>query len=228
MTSWLVLFGLAYLCGSIPFGVLIGRAKGIDIREHGSRNIGATNVLRVLGRPLGIMCFVLDVLKGAIPTISAGLLNETWGRSIVGADAMSINEQLWWLGVPLAAVLGHTCSIFIGFRGGKGVATGFGGLVALWPMLTLACAAAFVVWYAMLRIFRYVSLASMTAACALPLVFLVLQTIRSDGDVLAVVTQAWPPGVVTLLLATFVVYRHRANIGRIRAGTEPTVGKSPS
>ena len=137
----------AYLVGAIPFGVLLGQLHGIDIREHGSRNIGATNVGRVLGRRWGILCFVLDALKGALPVLAAGAT-----AGILGASAETVGAATlgWWLLVVAAALLGHMWSPFLKFTGGKGVATGFGALAAFWPLLAWPAFVAFGVWLVVL------------------------------------------------------------------------------
>ena len=119
----------AYLLGSVPFGLLIGKAKGVDLRAHGSGNIGATNAMRVLGKPLGIACFALDVAKGAIPTAIAGAL-------IVPESGLDAPTAFAWVAIGVCAVIGHMFSIFLRFSGGKGVATGFGILLAIFPYVT--------------------------------------------------------------------------------------------
>ena len=118
MTLWIVCIAGAYLAGSIPFGVIIGRARGIDIREHGSKNIGATNVSRVLGARLGLLCFVLDVGKGAGPVIAAGALFDLLGKRPVDPDAATLTQsETWlWLAVAGATIVGHMYSPFLGFR----------------------------------------------------------------------------------------------------------------
>ncbi|HWB20792.1 MAG TPA: glycerol-3-phosphate acyltransferase, partial [Phycisphaerales bacterium] len=115
---WIICLSFAYLVGSMPFGVIIGRLKGVDIREHGSKNIGASNVGRVLGKRFGILCFFLDALKGALPVFLAGLLNHLY------ADPWSLSaaQLSLWFAVAVASVLGHMFSIFLRMKGGKGVA----------------------------------------------------------------------------------------------------------
>lgn len=219
---WLLAILTAYLAGSIPFGYLIGRARGIDIREHGSRNIGATNVGRVLGPAFGGLCFTLDMLKGAVPVLIAGQLAGLLGTPV---SELSDTHMLLWLGVAMATVLGHMYSPLLGFGGGKGVATAFGSLLAMWPILTFPVLGAFVVWFAAVRMTRYVSLASMLAALSVPL-FLVLWLIPAEGsDIGAAVLHAWPPLLLTVLLALLVVYKHRGNIARLRRGEEPKLGR---
>jgi glycerol-3-phosphate acyltransferase PlsY len=227
MWPWLAYIAGAYAIGSIPFGVLIGRARGIDIRQHGSKNIGATNVTRVLGKRLGLLCFALDVLKGAMPVLAAGVVNETLGRS---ATQLTQTQMWLWLGVAAAAVAGHMFSLFLKFRGGKGVATGFGAAVAMWPLLTLVALGALVVWYVTLRMFKYVSVASMLGAISLPLGYL-LSAIPPDATeqpfshTIDHVLHASPPLVGTGLIALLVVWQHRGNIGRLRRGEEPRISR---
>ena len=132
--AWTIGIVSAYIAGSIPFGVLLAKTKGINIREHGSKNIGATNVGRVLGKKLGTVCFFLDVLKGTTPVLIVGLFAGLFGQSIHETTTI---EMLLWICVVLAALLGHMYSIFLKFGGGKGVATTFGGMVAMWPLLTI-------------------------------------------------------------------------------------------
>ncbi len=223
---WLIAFLTAYLAGSIPFGLIIGKMKGVDIREHGSKNIGATNVGRVLGRAAGGLCFVLDLLKGALPVLIVGW---NWGflsRSLApqDGDAITAAEMLLWLGVAIATILGHMYSPFIRFRGGKGVATGFGALLAMWPIMTIPVLAAFVAWLVVVRLTRYVALASMVAAVSVP-IFLALWIVADGTQPASRLLYAWPPLVFTLLLALLVIFKHRANISRLRRGEEPKVGR---
>ena len=226
--SWPLCILAAYLIGSIPFGVLIARSKGINIREHGSKNIGATNVGRVLGRKFGILCFVLDFLKGAIPVIAAGMINGTLAKR---AEALTPQEMWLWMAVAAAAVAGHMFSIFLRFAGGKGVATGFGAIAGMYSLLTWPAVAAIVVWYLVARMTKYVSLASMTAVLTLPVSYLL--SVIPPGAMDQPFAQTWqhllhayPPFVGTLAIALMVVWKHRTNIGRLRQGTEPKIGAS--
>lgn len=216
MNTLLLFIPLAFLSGSVPFGLLIARARGVDIREHGSGNIGATNVGRVLGRRLGVLCFVLDVLKGLVPTLAAGLLAGVAGSRAVPADLA------WaWLGVMAASILGHIFSPFLRFRGGKGVATGLGSLLAVFPLLTIPALVAAIAWGTTLKLTRYVSLSSIVAATVLPIATaILLLTFATD-------TPPLPWISVTTLLCGLVVLRHRANIGRLLKGVEPKVGRRP-
>lgn len=205
-----------YLVGSIPFGLLIARRKGIDIRQHGSRNIGATNVGRVLGRRFFFLCFTLDMLKGLLPTLAFGLAN-----GLVRLDApLTPSEMWWWLGAMVAPVLGHMFSVFLAFKGGKGVATGLGTLLAVFPVLTAAGGVALGVFLISLKLTRYVGLSSCLAALSLPLTTLGLVVFwpgRCAG--------CWPAAVVTGLLAAVVISKHRGNLRRTLAGTEHKVGQ---
>jgi acyl phosphate:glycerol-3-phosphate acyltransferase len=224
--AWPFFILIAFLAGSIPFGLLIGRMKGIDIREHGSKNIGATNVGRVLGRPYGGLCFVLDAAKGAVPVLLTG-----YQVGILSMSRRSISEitqqEMWlWMAVAIAAVIGHMYSPFVRFKGGKGVATGFGALAAMAPLLTFPAFGALVVWYATLRVTKYVSVASMTAAASLPVLF-VLVMIPPDGqEVGAAIAHGSPVLIVLVVMAGLVIYKHRANIARLRRGEEPKAGRS--
>jgi glycerol-3-phosphate acyltransferase PlsY len=197
---WLV--PLAYVVGATPFGFLAGKLRGVDIRQHGSGNIGATNVIRTLGKGVGIPVFVLDVLKGLVPvwlacSAAGGAPERAGGYAFLPAA------------VALAAILGHSFTFWLGFRGGKGVATAAGALLAMAPV-PLLCAAA--VWAALFATTRYVAVASIGAAWALPLAFAAFMAARGQTD--------WPGLGFCLFVACFVTFRHRANIARLRAGTE--------
>ena len=218
--QWPICIIGAYLVGSIPFGVIIGRIRGVDVRDHGSKNIGATNVSRVLGKKYGVVCFLLDVSKGAGPTFVAGVMNGVINRN---PSTLEPHEMWLWMAVAISAVLGHMFSIFLKFRGGKGVATGFGSLAAMWPLMTIPAFVAVVVWYFTLRMTKYVAVASMLAAVSLPLVYL-LTSIPNDGrDIARILLHASPPFFVTGVLAVLIVYQHRSNIARLQRGEEPKV-----
>ncbi len=216
--TWLLLILAGYLAGSIPFGLIIGRFHGIDIREHGSKNIGATNVGRVLGRTSGGFCFALDVLKGAAPVLIAGWIGGVLGQSLT---ELTQTEMWSWLAVAAAAVAGHMMPVFIGFKGGKGVATAFGAMGAMWPLLTIPTLVALVVWYTALRLTKYVSVASMLAACSLPIGAALAAVPPDMQGVGHALWHASPLLIVTLALAVMVIYRHRGNIARLRRGEEP-------
>jgi acyl-phosphate glycerol 3-phosphate acyltransferase len=190
----------SYLVGAVPFGYLIARSRGVNIIERGSGNIGATNVGRVLGRWWGVLVFLLDFAKGAGPALVAGWLPPP-------ADLLPGTLPV---SAGVAAFLGHLFPIYLGFRGGKGVATGAGVIAVLVPLITLAVVAA---WAVVLAATRYMSLASLTAA-------LLLFVLR-----LASTPSPWDEShlVVTLfcaLGAVLVFVRHHGNIRRLLAGTE--------
>ena len=193
------LFPLAgFLAGSVPFGLLVARSKGIDIREHGSGNIGATNVLRVVGKPYGISVFLLDFLKGLLPVLAC----LHWASSESHAEALPI-------GTGLAAILGHNYSPWVGFKGGKGIATSAGVLLGLfpWPLII-----GLAVWGVVFKVTRYVSVASMAAAAAIPVTELGLALARG----------VWRPYSLgfTIVIAVLAIWRHRSNIRSLRAGKE--------
>jgi acyl phosphate:glycerol-3-phosphate acyltransferase len=206
----------AYLVGAIPFAYILAKAHGKDLRGIGSGNIGATNLARALGRRWGYVCFGLDVMKGWIPMVLAlRIIQPTFFQS--GGTEM---QFLWfWLAVGCAAITGHVLPVYLGFKGGKGVATSFGVALGLWPYYTLAAVAAGVVWATVALTWRYVSLASMVAAASFPLMlggFIWL----SPGWRISVL---WPLMVVALLIPVMVVFLHRTNIRRLLAGTEARI-----
>lgn len=222
MWYWLIAIASAYLIGSIPFGVMLGRMKGIDIRAEGSRNIGATNVARVLGKRLGLLCFVLDMLKGAVPVGAAGVFFGLIAGPASEIDHIEQSQMWWWLAVAAAAIGGHMFSIFLRFGGGKGIATGFGTMVAMSPLLTAPALVALIVWYTALRLFKYVSVASILAASSLP-VLCAMWYMENRGG-LDDALRGWPVIAATTILAVVVVWKHRGNLARIRRGEEPKVG----
>ncbi len=211
LVAWLV---GAFLLGSIPFGLLIARARGVDIRAHGSGNIGATNVARVLGLRAGLACFALDVLKGLAPTLTFGL-----AHGLVGRYDLAPSEAWAWLGVFAAPVLGHMFSPFARFRGGKGVATSLGSLLGVFPALALPALGALIVWITVFWRWRMVGIASCAAAVVLPI--LTIASFALAGHARAGV----PMLIVTGLLALIVLIKHRGNISRTLAGTEPRFGE---
>ena len=216
---------VGYICGSIPFALLLGLMRGVDVRTTGSGNVGATNLSRALGRKWGVGCFVLDLLKGLGPVLAAGMtcghIAGFAGGGGLGGAAASQAAVWLWVAVAFAAVSGHMFPVWLGFRGGKGVATGLGVTLGFWPWLTLAAVVAAVVWLIFVKVYGYISLASMAGAVALALMMAVAATVA--GEQMAEVR--WPFLIVSIMLAVLVVYRHRANIVRLRLGTEPTIGQ---
>jgi glycerol-3-phosphate acyltransferase PlsY len=220
-----LLLALAAFCsGSIPFGYLIGRARGIDIRAHGSKNIGATNVGRVLGRPLGFLCFGLDLLKGLLPTLAAG-----WTLGTLGDTAPPAPMAWAWLGIMAASVLGHMFSPWVGFKGGKGVATGFGALLGVWPLFTLPGLLALVIWLVSVKLTRYVGVSSCLAAGSLPITAALtpaaLHALGLSGRAADAPGVPGPHVIVGGALAALVIIKHRGNLARTWAGTEFKIGQ---
>lgn len=192
----------AYMLGAVPFGLLVAASRGIDIRQVGSRNIGATNVFRSVGRKWGILTFLLDMGKGY-----AGAALIPWAVAAAAGTPGAATDNLR-LVCGVLAVAGHNWPVYLGFKGGKGVATSAGMLLGLAPE---ACGIALVAWVVVLLLSRYVSLASMSAAAVLAVVAWPLYLGGSRSALLP---------IVLTLLAALVVLRHRANIARLAAGTE--------
>ena len=191
---------LAYTSGSIPFAHLAGKAKSVDLRKQGSGNLGATNVFRVLGWKIGIAVFLADAAKGALPVL---LLPP---RIVSARDPV-----LWAILIGLAAIMGHVRPLFLKFgKGGKGVATAAGVFFALAP---IPMAVTFAVFVAVVLASGYVSLGSLISAVVLPALLAITLGVRS------------PLFLVSALVATFVFWTHRANIGRLRRGEENRFGK---
>ncbi|MBX3365055.1 MAG: glycerol-3-phosphate 1-O-acyltransferase PlsY [Phycisphaeraceae bacterium] len=207
---WPIAIAVAFLAGSIPVGLILARTRGIDIRRHGSKNIGATNVARVLGLRLGLLCFGLDVLKGLLPTLVAG-----FAAGLVGRIALPSEEAWWWLGVMAAAIMGHMFSPWVGFRGGKGVATGLGALLGVFPALAAPGLAAFALWLVTFRLWRIVSLSSCLAAAALPVCTVALFALADE------LSSGWPFLICGGGIAALVIFKHRSNLKRLMEGTEP-------
>ncbi|OHB79459.1 MAG: acyl-phosphate glycerol 3-phosphate acyltransferase [Planctomycetes bacterium RBG_16_55_9] len=206
----------AYLLGSVPFGVLIARAHGKDLRSIGSGNIGATNVARALGRKWAYVCFVLDVLKGAVPMLATLALV----RVLIAQSQAGKVVVLWlWLAVGCAAILGHIFPIYLKFKGGKGVATSFGVALGLWPYFTICALFAITIWVVVVLVGRYVSLASIVASVAFPLV-LVMSILLTTGWEFAAL---WPLLIAACVIPLMVILRHRENIKRLLAGTESKI-----
>lgn len=179
----------AYLLGSIPTGLLLGKLYGIDVRQEGSGNIGATNLYRTVGRKVGVWTLVGDCLKGFVPVLLAWKLG------------LSEPMQAW---IGLAAFCGHVFSIFLLFKGGKGVATALGVYLALAPLALLGALALFV---ALVAVWRYISLGSIAAAALLPLIIWY-------GP------HTWQLLIATTVISAIVIIKHHANISRLVAGTE--------
>jgi glycerol-3-phosphate acyltransferase PlsY len=199
MEPWLAL-ALSYLAGSIPFAAIAGRLRGVDLRTQGSGNLGATNVFRVLGWKIGIVVFLADALKGALPAL---LLPP---RIVSPRDPL-----LWAIGCGIAAIAGHVRPIWLGLRrGGKGVATAAGVFFALAP---IPMAITFAVFVGIVLVTGYVSLGSLVCAVLLPALLLLSVGVRS------------PLFLVSVAVAVVVFGTHRSNIGRLRRGEEHRFGR---
>jgi glycerol-3-phosphate acyltransferase PlsY len=211
--QWLLcLIPLAYLVGATPFGLLVGLAKGIDVRKAGSGNIGATNVGRLLGKRFFFIVFFLDVLKGHVMMLIAGLFAAKMGGNMLACTL--------WLTVGLAAIVGHTASPFLKFKGGKGVSTTVGVVLGVWPYFTITGVIALSIFGIVLMLTRYMSVGSMAGAVAIPVVYLAL-AMPLGWDPFG---KQLPLLLFAIVVAALIVYRHRGNIARLRAGTEPRLG----
>lgn len=191
---------IAYAAGSLPFAWMAGRLRGIDLRKQGSGNLGATNVFRVLGWKTGLAVFVADATKGALPVI------------LLAPRIDSVHDRaVWAIAVGIAAIAGHVRPLFLGFRkGGKGVATAAGVFFALAPIPMLV---AFAVFVGIVLVTGYVSLGSLLSSLLLP------------GILLVTLGAGAPLFLVSVVVASFVFWTHRANIGRLRRGEEHRFGK---
>jgi glycerol-3-phosphate acyltransferase PlsY len=195
MGNVFVLTLVAYLFGAVPFGLLVAKSRGIDIRKQGSGNIGATNVFRCVGKGWGIFTFVLDALKGFLPAFFF------WRMAGVDAD--------WSVLFGMAAIIGHSFPVYLKFKGGKGVATSAGMLLGVAP---LAVGVGFLCWVICMVLSRYVSLSSILAAIAVA----VTVWIQDKGLII---------NIALTILSLLVIWLHRANIKRLLNGTENRFGK---
>ena len=203
---------IAYLLGSIPSAVWIGKKYyGVDIREHGSKNAGTTNMLRVLGKRAALPVFGLDFLKGFVAVTILDLMKYD---SFFEGGANEFWFYVLRIAAVLAAVLGHIFPIFAGFRGGKGVATLVGAITGINAPLVLLC---FGVWILVLMVTHYVSLSSMVAGCFFPLFTLI------SPKVMTALPASLPCVIFSFLIALLLLYTHRKNIERLRAGTESKI-----
>jgi len=226
---------IGYLFGSIPFGLLVAKSRGVDIRQHGSGNIGATNVMRTLGKGAGYTVFACDAFKGIFAVLVAKYIasrhvlalplagSNVRIRDISGVEHVIHNIHYYSLPISVAAItaavaciIGHNFPIWLGFKGGKGMATSAGVLIAMIPETAMVCLA---LWALIFLATRYVSLASICAAIALPpvtVIFLVLGVIHG-----------WPYFYFTLAAGLLAVIRHKSNIVRLMNGTENRFVKKP-
>lgn len=202
--GYILTFVVSYLLGSIPTGFLVAKARGVDIRKVGSGNIGATNVFRMLGKTAGVLVLLADAAKGWLAVFVAARLIGGWFYPAAGPQARE------WLALVagVAAILGHIYTCWLGFKGGKGIATSAGVLVALVPLALLVILG---IWIVVFALSRYVSLASISAAFALPFAAWLF------GESLTII-------LVTAALAALAIYKHKANIQRLIKGTENRFG----
>ena len=204
---YVIIVVVSYLIGAVPWAFIIGKLRGIDIRDHGSGNVGATNVRRVLGKKLGILCFFLDFLKGFIPAFAILNLNKY--------VELDLSIDFAFILIAFATVAGHMWPVYLKFKGGKGVSTMAGILLALAPLSLLIGGA---VWAIFFYSFRYVSLASICASLTLPLSAYLLSKyeVYKLSDTLL--------GIL-IILAALVIFRHKGNIIRLINGTENRFSK---
>jgi len=208
---------VAYLMGSIPFGLLLGLARGVDIRKHGSGNIGATNAGRVLGMRYFWFTFFLDFLKGFLPVFCCNLLIARFSGPI-------------WIPLitAMAAILGHVFPVYLGFKGGKGVATSFGAVLGIWPIFTISGVGGGIIFVLVFMAKRIISLSSLFAAIGfailVPLVGHFMQPIPG-----MIRPESWrelmPLLIASWLVCGMVIWKHRSNIKRLLVGTEPKMGQ---
>ncbi|MBU0743355.1 glycerol-3-phosphate 1-O-acyltransferase PlsY [bacterium] len=199
---------LSYLLGAIPFSFIVAkRLRGIDLREHGSGNLGATNVFRTLGPWWGLLVLLLDMAKGAVAVLAMTAVTATWPGG--QPTPLHLPPDLWRIFAGFVAALGHTLSPFVGFHGGKGVATTSGAFFVLAPYPTLVALGAFAI---MMAITRIVSLGSIVAAIVLPIAVGYFE-LRSEQFSKTIF-------VFTLVICLWVLVKHRTNIKRLQAGTE--------
>lgn len=215
-----ILLGLvpvAYVIGSIPFGLLVAKTRGVDPRKAGSGNIGATNVGRLLGGKFFVIVFTLDLLKSLLPMLAAGLVLKTLGRS---SDTFGPQDYGLWLLVGFAAILGHMFSLFLKFKGGKGVATSTGVILGLFPYYTLPAIVALAGFVLLFKLTRYVSVASMGGSIIFVLAYVGI-AIALHWPILGA---QWPLLAFAGVIAAMIIYKHRGNLARLRAGTENRFG----
>jgi glycerol-3-phosphate acyltransferase PlsY len=210
MLTYSILITAAYLLGSVPFALILAKAHGKDLRRIGSGNIGSTNLSRAIGKKWGYFCFALDVLKGLVPMSTA---------SVILPSEPETMELFFVLSAGAAAVLGHIFPVYLGFKGGKGVATSFGIALGLYPYYTICAVVAIIIWIATVCMWRYISLASVIAAFCFPLTLIISICIITQWQF----ADLWPLLTAAVAIPLMVALRHKSNIKRILAGKEPKV-----
>lgn len=210
----------AYLLGSIPFGLIVSKSQGLDIREHGSKNIGATNVWRVLGKKWGLTTFIADVLKGVAAVLFAKWLAARWAIHVPlphGHERIDFLAQDYaGIAAAMGCIIGHSAPVWLRFKGGKGVATSLGVLFGMMPLVAVSD---FILWAIVFKASRYVSLASIVGAAALP--------VFTIAYLFAGWVEGWGYFYFAVATGLLVIRRHRDNIKRLVAGTENRFGAKP-
>ena len=214
----IILIPIAYLIGSIPFGLIIGKMRGVDVRTAGSGNIGATNVGRLLGKKFFFLVFFLDLLKSFVPMAIASIVVHQ-----VPEASRDWQIYLLWLLVGFAAVMGHMYSIFLRFKGGKGVATSAGVMLGLIPYYTYPGLLGVLVFIVAFMATRYISVGSMAGAIAFPILYVLVGQVRGWP----VLHEQLPLLIFGVLMALLIVWKHRSNISRLMAGTEHRFTRAP-
>src|SRR5688572_33075900 len=193
-----LLVPIAYVLGAIPFGLIVGKSRGVDPRKAGSGNIGATNVGRLLGKKFFAIVFVLDLLKGLLPMLAAAY--------VLRGMEESNRKYLLWLAVGFAAIAGHMFSLFLGFKGGKGVATSTGVILGLFPYFTIPGVIALAAWFVALKVGGYISAASVLAATLFPIAYVAIALLRGWP----ILREQRPLLGFAVLVAAMIVYKHRS------------------
>lgn len=216
MLSTLTVLFISYILGSIPSAIWVGKlTKGVDVREHGSGNAGTTNTFRVLGVPFGITVFVMDFMKGFVPSFWLSAIAFDLFSGPLAPPNWEV-EAFLRIACGVTAVVGHMFPVFAKFKGGKGAATACGMLFGIEPV---SIAISFVVFGLTILITRYVSLASIIATALYPITLLVMRYVLGiyvDGSII----------IFGALIATGIIYKHKSNIGRLLSGTESKVGST--
>ncbi len=202
----------SYFLGSIPFGFIFGKLKGIDLREHGSGNIGATNAGRVLGKKYFYLSLILDAAKGFVPTFIAGRVLF----SNVPDNVLRQWIYLGWLAIAFCSVAGHNWPCWLRFKGGKGVATSLGIVLAIYPYYTFPGLIALVCWVITVKVSGYVSIGSILSSLVFVISFVILLILLPSWKI----EELWPLLVFSSLMSAILIYRHRSNIKRLKQGTE--------
>ncbi len=206
----ILLYLFAYFIGSIPFAFIIGKLKGKDLRKYGSGNVGATNAGRVLGKKYFYISLTLDALKGFIPTIAAKF-------TLFSTTTLPLDKShLLWVLTGFFAIAGHNWPIWLRFKGGKGVATSLGVVLAIYPYYTIPAIIALITWIAMVIVTGYVSVGSISSAIIFITSFFVFVYLFPTWTL----NELWPLAIIGSVLVVVLIYRHRSNISRLIAGTE--------